>query len=159
MRFGKAGSGKSSGSREAEIPAAPDPDPRNGRDEWGMARPVDPNLRFDEKTRRAYEAWLDGDSRHLLRMAIGFGMVAYSINHIGDYSFPGADIDALFLARMSVVCVLLAMLALMVLRRNVSVSAIAILISVSASVSNTIIGLDGSNRTPRFAGDPGHPRT
>lgn len=100
---------------------------------------VNQNLRFDQKMEKAYTAWLDGDSRHLLRITLGFGAVAYLINHFGDYAITGADVNALLLIRVSVASILIGILGIMFLFRYISPAAIVISVAIIVSVINSIM--------------------
>jgi diguanylate cyclase (GGDEF)-like protein len=100
---------------------------------------IKPDLRFDNKTEKAYQTWLDSDSRHFIRLSLGFGVIAYLFNHIADYSIAGADYEALFLVRILAASTLALLLGVMTLFKEVSPTPIVIFTAIVLSVANTSI--------------------
>jgi len=96
-------------------------------------------FRFDAETEKASEAWLDGDSRQLLRISMIFGIVAYAINHVGDYWVAGADVESLFVVRLTAVGALVVILGFTYVYRDFSPALAGVLLAVVASTANTAI--------------------
>ena len=97
------------------------------------------NFRFDAETEKAYKAWLDGDSRHLFRVAMIFGIAAYAVNYAGDYAISGADIASLFLVRLSIVSTIALTLGVTYFFRDFSPAWAGIALAAITSSANTAI--------------------
>jgi diguanylate cyclase (GGDEF)-like protein len=104
-----------------------------------MNTTIKPDLRFNDKTERAYRIWLDSDSRHFIRLSLGFGVMAYLFNHIADYSIVGANYEALLLVRILAASTLALLLGLMTLFKEISPTPIVIITAIVLSVANTSI--------------------
>lgn len=109
---------------------------RHGSEAIGL---VDTTIRFDEETDRAYRAWQDQHSRHLICWALVFGALSYLINHMGDYTLTTNNIDALLRVRVSTSCILIGVACVMFLIKDISLTLIAILMAILTSVANTSI--------------------
>ena len=104
-----------------------------------MIKLVDTNTPFDEKTKKAYRAWLEKDAQGLIRVGVGFGIIAYIVNYFVCFTISGADMDALFLVHMAVTSTLFVLFVFSLQNPNFNTSFLIVFITIVTSIADSMI--------------------